>query len=172
MRMLSESEDARAILLAVGIAALVFAVSPRYGEYHGERQTSVPACADLCSDGVANATPATVNSEVAPSGGHLQNDDQHRHPAPDADRRRPAALSAKPNMPGIVASRKTGARARVGISHAARFQAYIDDLENNHGARILFMGGIRPGGCSSSSLHPCGRALDVCQLRRGVVDPR
>ena len=53
-----------------------------------------------------------------------------------------------------------------------RFQAYIDDLENNHGARVLFMGGIRPGHCSPSSEHPCGKALDVCQLRRGVVDSR
>jgi hypothetical protein len=53
-----------------------------------------------------------------------------------------------------------------------RFQAYIDDLEKNHGAHILFMGGIRPGRCSVASEHPCGKALDVCQLRRGAVDPR
>jgi hypothetical protein len=52
------------------------------------------------------------------------------------------------------------------------FQAYIDDLENNHGARVLFMNGIRPGRCSPASEHPCGKALDVCQRRRGVVDPR
>jgi hypothetical protein len=73
---------------------------------------------------------------------------------------------------GIVVSSKTGARARVGVAHAARFQAYIDDLENNHGARVLFMGGIRPGHCSPASEHPCGKALDVCQLSRGVVDRR
>src|SRR5262249_24378758 len=65
--------------------------------------------------------------------------------------------------PFTVISRKTGARTRV----AARFQAYIDDLEANHGGRVLFMGGIRPGRCSPSSEHPCGKALDVCQLRRG-----
>lgn len=82
------------------------------------------------------------------------------------------ALDANGNTAGVVISTKTGARARVGIAYAARFQAYIDDLENNHGARVLFMGGIRPGGCSASSQHPCGKALDVCQLRRGVVDPR
>jgi hypothetical protein len=92
----------------------------------------------------------------------VQTDDQYR----------PRAHRAKSNMPGIVISRKTGARARVGIPHAARFQAYIDDLENNHGARVIFMGGIRPGHCSSSGMHPCGRALDVCQLSRGVVDRR
>jgi hypothetical protein len=73
---------------------------------------------------------------------------------------------------GVVISLKTGAKARVGISYAARFQAYIDDLENNYGARVLFMGGIRPGHCSPASEHPCGKALDVCQRRRGVVDPR
>lgn len=79
---------------------------------------------------------------------------------------------ANGNAAGFVISSRTGARARVGIRYAARFQAYIDDLENNHGARVLFMGGIRPGSCSPSSEHPCGKALDVCQLRRGVVDPR
>jgi hypothetical protein len=73
---------------------------------------------------------------------------------------------------GIVISRKTGARARVGAAYAARFQAYIDDLETNYGARVLFMGGNRPGRCSRASEHPCGKALDVCQHRRGVVDAR
>jgi hypothetical protein len=83
------------------------------------------------------------------------------------------ALDANGNKAaGVVVSHKTGARARVGIKYAARFQAYIDDLETNHGARVLFMGGIRPGRCSSSSEHPCGKALDVCQRGRGVVDPR
>jgi len=84
----------------------------------------------------------------------------------------PSALDANGNTAGVVISGKTGARARVGIAYAARFQAYIDDLETNHGARVLFMGGIRPGRCSISSEHPCGKALDVCQVRRGAVDPR
>src|SRR5215467_5915249 len=94
-------------------------------------------------------------------------------PSVEAAARRPRALDANGNnAAGTVISRKTGARARVGVAYAARFQAYIDDLENNHGARVLFMGGIRPGRCSPSSEHPCGKALDVCQLRRGVVDGR
>jgi len=79
---------------------------------------------------------------------------------------------ANGNAAGFVISSKTGIRARVGIRYAARFQAYIDDLENNHGARVLFMNGIRPGRCAPASEHPCGKALDVCQRRRGVVDPR
>jgi hypothetical protein len=83
-----------------------------------------------------------------------------------------ATLDANGNTIGVIVSGKTGARARVGTAYAARFQAYINDLETNHGARVLFMGGIRPGRCSPSSEHPCGKALDVCQLRRGVVDPR
>ena len=83
------------------------------------------------------------------------------------------ALDANGNRaPGIVVSAKTGARARVGVAYAARFQAYIDDLENNHGARVLFMHGIRPGRCLPESQHPCGKALDVCQLGWGKVDPR
>ena len=85
----------------------------------------------------------------------------------------PLQLDANGNAAlGVIVSSKTGARARVGVAYAARFQAYIDDLETNHGARVLFMGGIRPGHCSPASEHPCGKALDVCQLRRGVVDSR
>jgi hypothetical protein len=84
---------------------------------------------------------------------------------------RPLGASGN-KLDGIVMSAKTGARARVGVAYAARFQAYIDDLEKNHGARVLFMGGIRPGRCLPESEHPCGKALDVCQMRRGVVDPR
>jgi len=100
-------------------------------------------------------------------------------PMPTARKnRRPARGTAQPtldangNVAGIVISHRTGARARVGVAYVARFQAYIDDLENNHGARVLFMGGIRRGRCSIYHEHPCGKALDVCQLRRGVVDPR
>lgn len=86
---------------------------------------------------------------------------------------REASLRASPGEsgPGIVRSRKTGATARVGESHAARFQAYVDDVEA-HGGAVKFMGGIRRGRCSEASKHPCGRALDVCQLSRGVVDAR
>ena len=95
-----------------------------------------------------------------------------RSPQPPTAVHQSRPLDANGNIAGFVISSKTGARARVGVRYAARFQAYIDDLENNHGARVLFMGGIRPGSCSRSSEHPCGKALDVCQLRRGVVDRR
>ena len=72
---------------------------------------------------------------------------------------------------GNVVSHKTGARATVSPQHAATFQAYINDLEAN-GARVLFMGGSRKGRCSSRHMHSCGKALDVCQRSRGVVDRR
>ena len=85
---------------------------------------------------------------------------------------RAAVLGANGNAAGIIISSKTGARTRVGVAYAARFQAYVDDLEKNYGAQIFFMGGLRPGRCSIFGEHPCGKALDVCQLRRGVVDPR
>ncbi len=73
--------------------------------------------------------------------------------------------------PGIVRSGKTGATAHVAARYAAIFQSYVDDLEA-HGATVKFLGGYRPGPCASWSEHPCGKALDVCQTRRGVVDPR
>lgn len=72
---------------------------------------------------------------------------------------------------GLIRSHKTGATAHVAPAHAAKFQAYIDDLES-HGAIIRFIGGYRRGPCWSGGLHPCGRAVDVCQLARGRVDRR
>jgi hypothetical protein len=72
---------------------------------------------------------------------------------------------------GVVVSKKTGASARVLPQYAAAFQGYIDDLESA-GASVRFMGGIRRGSCHSASLHPCGKALDVCQTARGRVDSR
>jgi hypothetical protein len=112
-----------------------------------------------------------VSSDVGCNDGHRCNPDRTIVAPPAADLRS-RRLEANSNAAGFVVSSKTGARARVGVRYVARFQAYIDDLENNHGSRVLFMGGIRPGGCSLSSEHPCGKALDVCQLRRGRVDPR
>jgi hypothetical protein len=96
----------------------------------------------------------------------------HRH-----HHHRPAIKTDKTNANGnlaergIVRSKKTGATARVSADYAPKFQAYINDVEN-HGGEVLFMGGIRRGHCSSRSMHPCGKALDVCQLDRGVVDSR
>lgn len=72
---------------------------------------------------------------------------------------------------GNVVSHKTGARATVAWAYASQFQAYIDDIETRGGV-VRFMGGIRRGHCSSSSMHPCGKALDVCQTGRGRVDAR
>ena len=72
----------------------------------------------------------------------------------------------------VVRSGKTGAIARVAAAHRAAFQAYVDALEAT-GSRVLFMGGIRRGRCRlPRHKHPCGLALDVCQLGRDVVDPR
>ena len=120
------------------------------------RQDSSPAvtCDNECAPVSATERPAATKSTTA------------------ATQRPSRVLDANGNPSGIIVSARTGARARVGVAYAARFQAYINDLENNYGARVLFMGGIRPGRCSPSSEHPCGKALDVCQLRRGVVDRR
>lgn len=87
-----------------------------------------------------------------------------------AHHRRHQTFDANGNA-GVVVSHKTGAKARVGAAYAARFQAYIDSIEAA-GARVLFMGGIRRGRCSSGHRHPCGMALDVCQKSRDRVDAR
>ena len=79
-----------------------------------------------------------------------------------------AATSA--NAAGVVTS-KQGAKAYVSAAAAPKFQAYVNDLEAR-GAKIYSLGGYRKGRCSSGSLHPCGKAMDVCQTRRGRVEAR
>ena len=122
----------------------------------------------------SQALDANGNSESAKKSATIvQNPSPEPNVKSNSDKAKDTATTVQMPLPaGVVMSRKTGARARVGVAYAARFQAYIDDLEINHGVRVLFMGGIRPGRCSSSSEHPCGKALDVCQHRRGVVDSR
>src|SRR5665213_3469956 len=48
---------------------------------------------------------------------------------------------------GIVHSSKTGAIAHVAARYAGMFQAYINDLEQNYGAVVKFIGGLRRGRC-------------------------
>lgn len=89
-----------------------------------------------------------------------------------SDARSRAVVDANGSLAaGVVVSKKTGASARVSPQYAAAFQDYIDDLESG-GATVRFMGGIRRGSCHAASLHPCGKALDVCQTARGRVDSR
>lgn len=93
-------------------------------------------------------------------------------PAAASHRRHYAVRDANGNIArnlATIRSKKTGATARVDAQYASEFQGYIDDLEGR-GAVIRFMGGFRRGHCGSASLHPCGRALDVCQRSRGRVD--
>lgn len=99
-----------------------------------------------------------------------QNAEARRHHA--SHPRQTLDANGSPSLgAGVIISKKTGATARVGAAYAAMFQAYIDDVEN-HGASVRFMGGIRRGHCWVGGLHPCGKALDVCQLSRGRVDAR
>lgn len=82
---------------------------------------------------------------------------------------------------GIIRSHKTGASARVSPRAAAAMQSMINDLEQNYGATVRFVGGYRNGSCpQGEGRHYCllrhqhffGLAMDVCQTSRGVVDPR
>lgn len=92
-----------------------------------------------------------------------------RHRAVDANGNK-ATIPSK--LTTTIVSHKTGAKATVATKFADKFQAYIDDIETNYGAKVLFMGGIRRGPCHSGSLHPCGMAVDVCQYSRGVVESK
>ncbi len=130
------------------------------------RQYALPMAATCDNDG-----HCVTLSTIAPTSGYRGSRSETRK-TPATAQHRSRAIDANGNPANVVVSSKTGARARVGAAYVTRFQAYIDDLENNYGARVRFMGGIRPGRCSISSKHPCGKALDVCQLRRGVVDSR
>jgi hypothetical protein len=151
------------ITAAPAASAATTDVSSKTAPTPEAKDASATAATDpTASDPTAAASSAAVVTDGAITA-HI--------PFPDP-RPRAAALDGNGNAAGIIISSKTGARARVGVAYAARFQAYIDDLENNHGARVLFMGGIRPGRCRPASQHPCGKALDVCQLGWGRVDPR
>ncbi len=149
----------------VAVTALSLFILPPAKAEQSHHQTGLPAAA--CDN---NGRCTTFNATV-PVPSPRKRRSKAQSTKATAQKHAPV-LDANGNPAGIVVSGKTGARARVGTAYAARFQAYIDDLENNYGARVLFMGGIRPGRCTISSEHPCGKALDVCQLRRGVVDPR
>jgi hypothetical protein len=149
-------------VVALAALSVLIALPAQAGQHH--RQNNLPAtnCDNNGHCLTFRATTPMANYRNRRSKVQRTIATAHRSPA----------LDANGNTVGVVISLKTGAHARVGIDYVARFQAYIDDLETNHGARVLFMNGIRPGRCSIFSEHPCGKALDVCQLRRGVVDPR
>ena len=123
----------------------------------------------LCGSAVAQDTSLENSGRYGPGIKVFIN-----HPVVNRDRHRRInrALMTKrhsePTDSGVVISRKTGKWARVGRKFRAKFQAYVNDLESG-GATIYFMGGIRRGRCSLRHEHPCGRALDVCQVARDVV---
>ncbi len=148
------------VVVLAGLSGLIIMSAAEAGQHHRNGPSAITCDNDgHCT--TVNATTLTTDPGKA-----------HFTTAVATHQHQPPALDANGNTVGVVTSSKTGARARVGGAYAARFQAYIDDLENNYGARVLFMGGIRPGRCSIYSEHPCGKALDVCQLRRGEVDSR
>jgi hypothetical protein len=152
----------------------------------GERHRQSDPLASICDNdgrcttsGVASAPIVRTNQKKSGTASTVTNEPGLTVTSPQSattvatSRTTKIELDANGNKtPGIVISTKTGARAQVGVAYAARFQAYIDDLEKNHGARVLFMAGIRPGRCLPESQHPCGKALDVCQIGWGKVDPR
>jgi hypothetical protein len=144
-------------IMKVAVIAVLFGLITTFTATAGQNDRQAVSLAIACD----NNGRCTASNTAAPEPHRKRT---HTVAAP--------AVDANGNTAGTVISHNTGARARVGVAYAARFQAYIDDLESNYGARVLFMGGIRPGRCSIYSEHPCGKALDVCQLRRGVVDPR
>ena len=122
-----------AALAALGV---LVALPAEAGQAH--RQNASPA-ATCDNDGHCT----TVNA-IAPVASDRKRQSETQRTIPTAQHRS-LAVDANGNMAGVAISLKTGAHARVGIAYAARFQAYIDDLETNHGARVLFMNGIWPG---------------------------
>jgi hypothetical protein len=150
------------------LAALSVLIAIAPGAKGDERRHASLATTTCDNDGHCTTLNA---ARVKP---HLPNNLRQARVSREAgkDQVHPLVVDANGSTIGLITSSKTGARARVAAAYASRFQAYINDLENNYSARVLFMGGIRPGRCSIYSEHPCGKALDVCQLRRGMVDSR
>ena len=123
----------------------------------------------LMAPALAEPIGFSASGAQAQAARSLEHHSRHHH-ARTASRRAHGPSQAV-SGPGIVRSAKTGATAHVAARFAAVFQSYVDALEAA-GATVRFMGGYRPGPCASWSEHPCGKALDVCQLARGVVDAR
>lgn len=91
--------------------------------------------------------------------------------ASDADARtRHRATVSKSNLV-TVTTHKLKKRFRVAAAYAPAFKGFVDDFEQS-GGTIRFIGGFRSGHCWTGGLHPCGRAIDICQYSRGVVDRR
>ena len=166
-----ESDNARAILLAVGIVAF-FALASLYSEYRSEHETSVPGCDSiLCSDAFANLPSATSTPE-----------DSHHRPRARLTIR---ITSLRPT-PMRIASRTHRQEQPAGHRHVTQNGRACPCRRCSRGAvpglyRRLGKQPRRPhslhgrhasGTLLASGMHPCGKALDVCQLRRGVVDPR
>lgn len=148
--------------LVGGIAALVIilaTVTPSQS-----RQTRLRSAPSL---DLTIMLPSERMAALATATAGATNPDLMRHGARKSFHR----VHGHPARYGVVRSGKTGATARVAARHVRVFQAYINDVEAA-GARILFMGGIRHGHCRAGSQHPCGMAIDLCQIRRAVVDRR
>ena len=117
------------VVVLAALSVLIAIPSAEAGQRH--LQNGVPAttcdndghCATLAATRPA-ASPRKVRAEIKKTIATA--------------RTQSATLDANGNTMGVIVSAKTGARARVGVAYAARFQAYIDDLETNHGARVLF----------------------------------
>src|SRR5215468_9560550 len=102
-----------AALVALGILIVLPAEA-------GQRHQQIGSPAIIC-DNDGHCTTLTTKTSV-PSFHKNRSTAQHQT----------GVVDANGNAAGINISAKTGARARVGAAYAARFQAYINDLENNH----------------------------------------
>lgn len=78
-------------------------------------------------------------------------------------------LDANGNAAGIVRA-SNGLRVRVASSAQATLQCVVDHVEAA-GVHITALGGIRAGRCSSRSMHPCGKAIDINQTARDINGP-
>lgn len=163
----------RTILAAAAAAVLIAGLAdarPSTKKYHNVHSVHSAPLVDVAARA---PYPTETMPGTAPGGRGLRaSKRRHRGATSPSD----AKASPRPALAeigaGIVRSAKTGAIARVAARYRDRFQAYVDDLEAA-GARVLFMGGYRGGPCAPPRhKHPCGAALDVCQLARGVVDGR
>ena len=81
-----------------------------------------------------------------------------------------ALVCALANADAATIRSKSGATAQVAGQWAHKFQCLVNKIDAS-GFHIKFMGGYRPGPCWSGGKHPCGMALDICQLSRDVTCP-
>lgn len=95
---------------------------------------------------------------------------RHHHARRSNRGSRVAAIDANGNATTQVCDSGRRHCVSVAASAQATLQCVVNHVEAS-GVRVTALGGIRRGHCSTSSMHPCGKAIDINQTARDRNGP-